>query len=208
MESRSEKKIKSRFDLPHAVSKKGRILFLFCLLFPMFSAMPQEKRLLSGDIVFRHGSGFWSEFIRKNTPRDKRFSHAGIIWRECGKIWVIHAEGDDFSGQGQVEKVPLADFVRTAKKVGFFRLKLSAKERSDFAVNALAMLNVEFDWKFDKNDHRKVYCTELLYVALQKTKPGWLILPDSPVIPVSLFSAPEIAEELTVKIPVSSRHTP
>ena len=189
-------------------NKKGRAIFLFCLLFFFFPVTAGEDTLMSGDMIFRHGSGFWSELIRKNTPRDKRFSHVGVIYIEHGEIWVIHAEGNDFSGQGQVEKVPLTDFVRTAKKVGFFRLKLSTKERSDFACNALAMLNVEFDWKFDKNDHSKVYCTELLYVALQKTKPDWLTLPDSPVIPVSLFSAPEIADELTVNIPEAIRRKP
>ena len=159
------------------------------------------EQLCSGDIVFRHGSGFWSEFIRKNTPRDQRFSHVGIIWINDGGISVIHADGDDFSGQGKVEVVSLADFKRTAKRIAFFRLKLSSGERQKFVQSALNLSGRDFDWKFDKSDHSKLYCTELLFVALQKTRPGWLTLPDTPFIPLSLFSAPEIAGEVKIKIP-------
>lgn len=199
MEGRSAEKVIQLMPVRWCGRISGVLFGVLSLFFP--ATGKAAERLCSGDIVFRHGSGFWSEFIRRNTPRDQRFSHVGIIWINNGVISVIHADGDDFSGHGKVGVVPWTDFKRTAKRIAFFRLKLSYDERQKFVQCALKLSGRDFDWKFDRNDHSELYCTELLYVALQESKPGWLSLPDGPVIPLSLFSAPEIAREMEIEIP-------
>ena len=62
-----------------------------------------QPHLKNGDIILRSGIGFWSERFRQSNTNDKRFSHVGIVLvDEQGTVSVLHAEGDDHTGEGMV----------------------------------------------------------------------------------------------------------
>ena len=155
----------------------------------------------SGDIVMRHGTGLWSEFFRKYSVRDRRFSHAGIVWVEGGKLYCIHAEGDDLSGRGQVAKVPLREFFKPSRANGHFRFRLPREVRLRCAREAHRLLGVPFDWKFDTDDHSALYCTELIAVALSGAAPQIFLKRCKNIIPLDALSDPSIAEELSARLP-------
>jgi len=135
--------------------------------------LPDTEMLFSvvqdGDIICRLGDRFWSTYFKDVSPEDKRFSHIGIIRISNGVITVIHAEGDTGHGRDFVNEVPLLDFIKIARAIGIYRL--NEINRNELSNMALEYIGVPFDWQFDMYDSLKLYCTELLYVLLQRIKP-------------------------------------
>jgi len=190
MESGSGKVIRRfRFFIPALGLSAG----IFCL--PTAAAEWED-----GDIVMRHGTGLWSEFFRRSSLRDRRFSHMGIVRVREGKIMCIHSEGNDLTGRGEVKMVPLEEFFEPSRANGHFRLKLSAAARRKFAEAAEERLGTPFDWKFNTDDDRQLYCTELALVALKKAAPEIALRRRRDnIVPPDSLSAPEIAVELPMK---------
>jgi len=122
-----------------------------------------------GDIICRLGDRFWSVYFKDVSPQDKRFSHIGIIRIADGVITVIHAEGDTGHGRDFVNEVPLLDFIKIARTIGIYRI--NDIDGSELSNIALEYVGIPFDWQFDMYDNSKLYCTELLYVLLQRIKP-------------------------------------
>ena len=149
----------------------------------------------------RHGDGLWSDFFRRYSPRDQRFSHVGIVWVENGEVYCIHAEGDDLSGRGAVQMVTLRQFFRPSRANGHFRLRLPAEVRMRFVREARKLIGRPFDWRFDTDDHSALYCTELAEVALKEAAPHIELRRRRGLIPIDSLSDPEIAEELPATLP-------
>jgi len=122
-----------------------------------------------GDIICRLGDRFWSVYFKDVSPEDKRFSHIGIIRIADGIITVIHAEGDTGHGRDFVNEVPLLDFIKIARAIGIYRI--NETNGSELSNMALEYIGIPFDWQFDMYDNFKLYCTELLYVLLQRINP-------------------------------------
>ena len=126
-----------------------------------------------GDVICRLGDRLWSLYFKDVSPADKRYSHMGIIRINNGVITVIHAEGDTGHGRDFVNEVPLEDFIKTARAIGVYRIKdTDGKELSNLA---LEYLGIPFDWQFNMFDDSKLYCTELLYVLLQRINPALVL---------------------------------
>ena len=123
--------------------------------------------LRTGDVVCRAGTGMWSDFFRMFSPRDRRFSHAGIVLVEQdGKVFVIHAEADDFTAVGKVYQQPLERYVRNSRAAVVFRLQSPHPVLEDPALAAAAIrqyLSCPFDAAFDLKTPKSLYCTELVY---------------------------------------------
>lgn len=139
-----------------------------------FPAPPEvsgiQPYLKNGDIILRSGIGFWSELFRQSNTRDKRFSHVGIVLvDEHGTVSVIHAEGDDLTGQGTVGIVSLEQFVGESVDIGVSRLR--DVDQNVFASEAKKYLGRPFDWKFDSESDLEVYCTELVELAMKRRYP-------------------------------------
>lgn len=130
-----------------------------------------RKHVKNGDIILRSGIGMWSNLFRNKNAVDKRFSHVGIVWiNSGGKFQVIHSEGNDISGNGEVQIISLEDFVRESDSIGISRWRHG--DAAFIAENARAFLSKPFDWKFDSTDHSAIYCTELIELSLQKSFPA------------------------------------
>jgi hypothetical protein len=125
--------------------------------------------LKDGDIICRLGDRLWSYYFKDMSPVDKRFSHLGIIRINDNKITVIHAEGRAIQGKDFVNEVDLDEFLEIAKAVGVYRI--NDYDGKIISSAAMEYTGYPFDWKFDLTDENKIYCTELLYVILQKIAP-------------------------------------
>ncbi|MDR2136384.1 MAG: hypothetical protein LBO76_07195 [Treponema sp.] len=125
--------------------------------------------LKDGDIICRLGDRLWSLYFRDISPTDKRFSHLGIVRIHDGTVSVINAEGHTIGGQDSVNEVPLQEFIKIAKTLAVYRVK--SVNGSTISTAAMEYKGYPFDWKFDMNDEKSLYCTELLYAVLRRTAP-------------------------------------
>jgi hypothetical protein len=133
----------------------------------------QEDEIVSyledGDVICRLGDRLWSDFFSKLSPSEKRFSHLGIIRKRNNIVSVINAEGLAVEGKDYVNEVSLKDFLQIAQSIGIYRLRTIKGEL--ISNMALEYMGRHFDWQFDMEEDNKIYCTELLYVILEKIDP-------------------------------------
>ena len=154
----------------------GGVTFLASFFFRHNDLPPPEpssvrKYVKNGDVILRSGVGLWSGYFRKRNTVDQRFSHVGIVLiGQDGTCNVLHSEGDDLTGNGRVGICSLETFVKESEKIGVVRLKTVDPEC--FVLNAKTFIGRPFDWKFNLAEEDKIYCTELIDLALKKTASG------------------------------------
>jgi hypothetical protein len=127
---------------------------------------PDELSLQPGDLLYRLGNGLYSAYFRNFSQTDQRFSHVGIVVQATptAPLHVVHAEADDFTGQGGVRSERLADFLKGANDWAVYRLNREDTIRQDIAARALGYYRrgIPFDLAFDTDDTSAFYCTELV----------------------------------------------
>ncbi|MCL2721453.1 MAG: hypothetical protein FWD47_08960 [Treponema sp.] len=130
--------------------------------------------LKDGDIICRLGDRIWSQYFKDISPEDKRFSHLGIIRITDSKITVIHAEGRAIEGKDYVNETSLDEFLEIAKAIGIYRFNYFDDEiKTNGIISSAAMeyIGIPFDWDFNLEIKNKIYCTELIYLILEKIAP-------------------------------------
>jgi hypothetical protein len=125
--------------------------------------------LQDGDIILRMTEGTWSMMFREFSPIDKRFSHCGIVRIRDDEITVINALGSLSIPSLGVEETRLDRFIPVASAVGIYRVRDA--DGSVISDTAMLYMGRPFDFDFDMEDDSKVYCTELIYLALKPVKP-------------------------------------
>jgi hypothetical protein len=122
--------------------------------------------LKDGDVICRLGDRLWSRYFKELSQNDKRFSHLGIIRIRDNVISVINAEGLVIEGRDYVNEDLLEDFLKIARSIGIYRSRnIDGGKISDMA---LEYIGYPFDWQFDMDEDKKLYCSELLYVIFKK----------------------------------------
>lgn len=156
-----------------------------------------RQHVKHGDVILRSGIGLWSEMFRLRNEYDERFSHVGIVIIEPDEqCFVLHAEGDDLSGEGSVAVVTLDKFVQESELIGIARLRTIDPDL--FVENAKTFIGRPFDWQFDRSETEAIYCTELIDLALKKTSPGTALkVTDDIILPEACLD-----EALFVEIPI------
>lgn len=165
--------------------------------------------LRTGDIICRKGNGIWSSTFCDMNIRDKRFSHAGIIivtTNEKGndvKVSVIHAEANDYTGEGKIIETDLAEFLYSSKGAAAYRLKqenATINNSCIFIQIARKYLNVPFDFHFDLSNRDKMYCTEYIYQVYTELTPRVELQieyqNEKPYLPVDSCSNPLLFKEV------------
>lgn len=130
------------------------------------------KEFRNGDIIYRHGNGFFSDYFRKSSNREKLYSHGGIIAIDNNReVYVIHAEASELTGVGGVRKESLNIFLKDISTWAVYRLDTIQTVRDSIVYVATQYLNKEtpFDLDFDNNSDDKVYCTELIALSINKS---------------------------------------
>src|SRR4051812_24781052 len=69
-----------------------------------------DSLIQSGQLIFRDGRGFISAVFKKLSLKDPKYSHAGIIHRENGKVYVYHMLGGEGGKNNCMRKELLQSF--------------------------------------------------------------------------------------------------
>lgn len=123
-----------------------------------------------GDLVFRTGTGFWTPFFAA-ANKTHGYSHVGVLVREGGKFFVLHAEANDFTLEGGVIKTPLETFTAESVRYTLRRNEMPAEVKARFvsALEDMFRLQIGFDPQFELDDQgQKVYCTEFIWLAANR----------------------------------------
>lgn len=136
--------------------------------------LPYEKELISaGDLLFRRGTGFFSQYFMNVGSRPSSYSHVGLVANHHGKLVVLHAEASELTGRGLVKSEPLEIFLsnENALAAAVYRVAATKDQRQKAVGYALGAYNrkVPFDTVFDIDDQSRLYCTELVWRAYQVT---------------------------------------
>lgn len=128
------------------------------------------QKLQNGDLIYRHGNGFFSDYFRKSSTREQLYSHGGIITIDNSQVYVIHSEASELTGQGGVRKEPLNIFMKDISTWAVYRLDTTQIVRDSIVYIAVQYLNREtpFDLDFDNTSDDRVYCTELIALSINK----------------------------------------
>jgi hypothetical protein len=183
---------------------------------PTFLGLP----LRSGQVILTESQGGLAIFLSLIPERFFRFTHAGIVAIEDGEAWVYDMSGavgvpcggtplDAISGG--MRRLRLLDYMAPNLYAEVFDLppgvdgqKVVAWARRKYAEK------VQFDAYFDYTDHEKLFCTEMVELALEaggkppvalvptrtSTHPslratlGYLKVPLDTALPAGLFDDP------------------
>ncbi len=128
------------------------------------------KEFQNGDIIYRHGHGFFSDYFRKSSNREQLYSHAGIVAVDSNKVYVIHSEASELTGVGGVRKESLNVFLKDISTWAVYRLDTTQTVRDSIVYTATEYLNkkIPFDVDFDNTTNDEVYCTELVALSINK----------------------------------------
>jgi len=127
------------------------------------SKYPNIKLLKNGYLIFRRGYGVDSMVASNFSNGEKRYSHAGIIYKENGKIFVIHSEDSKVKNFNGVVKENLKNYLEGIKIWAVYKYKnIDNNKLNEYIVN-LQKSNILFDMDFDLKTDNKMYCSEFIY---------------------------------------------
>ncbi len=128
-----------------------------------------DSMFRTGDLIFRDGRGFISAAFRKLSLSDPRYSHAGIIHIEKGKLFVFHLLGGEANKNNKMRKELLSNFCSPIQSNSFAVYRTDQNGKSiDSLAEYFFRKKVEFDSEFNLETDNKMYCTELLYKILKR----------------------------------------
>jgi len=167
------------------VNKLINICIISFLLFscqkPVSSKLrdPDFSMVENGDIIYRHGNGFFSSYFKNTSSKEQIYSHTGIINVSADTIFVIHSEASEFTGIGGVKKEPLNIFLKDIATWAVYRVDTVQSVRDSIAILALEykIRDIPFDFYFDNSSDDKIYCTELVALVVNKAMHRNLIIP-------------------------------
>lgn len=142
---------------------------------------PDLSSAENGDLIYRFGDGFFSGLFRDFSEKEKIYSHTGILIREgsSDSLFVIHAEGSELTGVGNVKKEPASVFLHKVDDWAVYRFKGTREQRDKIAGLALDFWRrrMPFDMHFDALDSSAVYCTELVADCINVAAGAPVIIP-------------------------------
>ena len=159
------------------VNKYLVLNFILCIF--SFSCQHSNTKLESeseiskfenGDLIYRHGNGFFSNYFKDRSNIEQIYSHGGIVYIKDDSIYVIHSEASEFTGIGGVKKEPINVFLDNIQTWGVYRLDTTQAIRDSVVLNTMKYIekNTPFDFDFDNDSDEKLYCTELVATVVNK----------------------------------------
>lgn len=158
---------------------KNAVILNVCLLLSCISAAGDvtsyewkkspPTQLKVGDLVFRRGYGAWTSFFINASSRERRFSHVGIVSEIGNDVVLIHADADERTGVGCVRTEGWRGFFADTLECAVFRFDGDSSVASNVAINAKRRLGVKFDSAFDMGETNRLYCSEMVRLAINET---------------------------------------
>lgn len=126
------------------------------------------NQLRDGDLLFRCGISFESQAVAR-LDSGGLYTHVGIAVNDGGTWRVVHAvPGESNDGVDRVKVEPVDTFFLTTRAVHGAAMRVTCCDVLSAHKAALWALNkkgVPFDDRYNWNDHRRLYCTELVQEA-------------------------------------------
>jgi len=139
----------------------------------VYYPMPREEQALlrSGDIIMRHGYGFFSDAIADAQHDSNAVSHCAMVINESGNIKVIHALSSSVADFDGVQEQTLQRFLNESKpkSIVVVRYKTTFDTLNLLALEAQRYSKIQkpFDHNFNSVDTSSFYCTELFHVCFK-----------------------------------------
>jgi hypothetical protein len=126
---------------------------------------PTNIDIKVGDLVFRHGTGSDSDFIRYLSKCE--YTHVGMVV-QINPVLIVHATTDDDKHrQNQVIISSLVEFAALSKKIAITRLQtLTDNDRLKIADSLRQRIGENF--VLQNADEKNLYCTTLLEQEISK----------------------------------------
>lgn len=144
-------------------------------------------QLQHGDLVYRRGKSQVSATIASlsasATGDVTRWTHMGVAvrLRPGARIWILHAIED----RGVTLDPPEVFFASDQASSGAYQ---RFHDGPAVAQAALKYLGRPFDTAFDLHEHGRLYCSELVYLALEEVRPDVRVpLRDVPFVSLAVF---------------------
>ena len=168
---------KDMFFLADYQMRLDSLLFCILLSLPCLLTAGEDTSLWKanapcdlkiGDMVFRRGHGVWTKYFIDCSSREKRFSHVGIVTGLGSELVLIHADADERTGDGRVRIEGWCGFFANALECAVFRFDGDSSVASNIAINAERRLGVKFDSAFDMGETNRLYCSEMVRLAINE----------------------------------------
>jgi Permuted papain-like amidase enzyme, YaeF/YiiX, C92 family len=129
----------------------------------------------TGDVILRSGKDFTSYRIRELSDKDKTYSHAGIALVKDSAVYIYHITPPDLdepAADTAMRLETLEQFASPKKCFGFgiVRYQLTAAEINEGMkyLDSLHLAKTAFDHLFDLQEHRNMYCSEMVDNMLRR----------------------------------------
>ena len=139
------------------------------------SLYPNMQLLKSGDIILRRGYGVDSIVAANFSNKEKRYSHAGIIYKDKNNIYVIHSEDNKIKGFNGVVQEKLQNYLKGIKIWAVYRYDDINLTKLTSYILEEKKSNILFDMEFDLKTNNKMYCSEFIYKSFNKVSQKILI---------------------------------
>ncbi len=139
---------------------------------PDESIFPPDIEVKAGDIVFRSGTGIFSQAVL--CVENGTYSHVGIVVDSAGRKMVVHAVPDEPDYPGDPDRVKMEtieNFYNTRRGSSGAVMRHCDSEAASIAAQAAMEIyhsNTLFDHAFDDKDTTMLYCSELVERAYLK----------------------------------------
>lgn len=124
-----------------------------------------------GDLLVRLSDELISERVRYLNEKDFSFSHSGVIVNYKNQKMVCNIN-PDIAGADTVKYEPIDSFINPKKNIvcGLFRYNLAANQAAQFVggLNNYHAQKIRFDNLYNLATDSVLYCTEMIYKAIDK----------------------------------------
>lgn len=128
--------------------------------------------LQTGDLVVRRGDDMTSYMLSQLNTKDKSYSHCGIVVLENGYPYVYHSIGGEDNPDGIIRRDSAHYWCSPGNNLGFaayrYRISDSVKNRFVRYVHGFYREKRMFDMAFDLRTDDRLYCSEMIYKALEQ----------------------------------------
>lgn len=126
------------------------------------------KQIENFDVVLTKGESVLSRVVRLFNPSPASFSHIGVLLKEKGNVYVLHATPDGT----QVNAIRYDDFktfislskVSEYKIIRYKDLTNANRQKLKIEFEKLKNKQAKFDFEFNTIEHEKLYCSELVWL--------------------------------------------
>lgn len=142
-----------------------------------------KELLQNGQLITRSDNDFESMILQNFSRRERVYSHSGIVFKEDTVYMVYHCMGGEENPDGACKKEPFDSFVNPLQKTGFgiFQYQLLPTETDSLhqILKKYYQQKIPFDASFNLKTTDSLYCSEMIWLALNKATRGRLIIPSS-----------------------------